>query len=504
MRIRLSRGQLRLTTLTILSLAVVMLVYASVSGGVRVPGYEIRVTQKSATTNTHTADASRAEGGAHKQKVVNTHNINGEVNGMSGDFGKSIDELKKGHQEEVEAKAKELEEQYLNRGEAQAVGGLETEEEEPSHTEIILPLNSATPFVMKAPSLMHSSPGSNPDPNIQIAFDYPALRQQDERANATFVSLVRNKELKQMIRTVKNYEDRFNHKFRYDWVFLNDEPFDDTFVDAMTNLVSGTAKFGVVPKEHWSVPSWVDQDKADKARKAMAEQVIYGDSESYRHMCRFNSGFFFHHKLMQDYRYYWRVEPETAIHCDVNYDIFQFMQTNNKTYGFTITLLEYPLTVASLWQETKAYTQANPHVLAKDNLLNWLSYDKGENYNMCHFWSNFEVADMDFWRSETYQKYFEHLDKSGGFFYERWGDAPVHSIAAALFLPKSEVHFFNDIGYTHPPFTHCPIDGDTRKEGKCSCLAEETFDWKPCSCLGRYLDVQRIKRPHDWEQYSDW
>lgn len=28
----------------------------------------------------------------------------------------------------------------------------------------------------------------------------------------------------------------------------------------------------------------------------------------YRNMCRFNSGFFYRHELMQKYRYYWRVE----------------------------------------------------------------------------------------------------------------------------------------------------------------------------------------------------
>lgn len=43
--------------------------------------------------------------------------------------------------------------------------------------------------------------------------------------------------------------------------------------------------------------------------------------------------------------------------------------------------------------------------------------------------------------------YFEHLDKAGGFFYERWGDAPVHSIAASLFLPKDQIHFFDDIAF---------------------------------------------------------
>lgn len=30
---------------------------------------------------------------------------------------------------------------------------------------------------------------------------------------------------------------------------------------------------------------------------------------------------------------------------------------------------------------------------------------------------------MDFFRSEPYSRYFEHLDRSGGFSYERWGGA---------------------------------------------------------------------------------
>jgi hypothetical protein len=32
---------------------------------------------------------------------------------------------------------------------------------------------------------------------------------------------------------------------------------------------------------------------------------------------------------------------------------------------------------------------------------------------------------------------------------ERWGDAPVHSIAAALFLPKDRLHQWDDIAYRH-------------------------------------------------------
>ena len=33
-------------------------------------------------------------------------------------------------------------------------------------------------------------------------------------------------------------------------------------------------------------------------------------------------------------------------------------------------------------------------------------------------WSNFEIADMDFWRGEAYSRFFDHLDRAGGFYYE--------------------------------------------------------------------------------------
>lgn len=69
--------------------------------------------------------------------------------------------------------------------------------------------------------------------------------------------------------------------------------------------------------------------------------------------------------------------------------------------------------------------------------------------------------------------YFEHLDKAGGFFYERWGDAPVHSLAVALMLRKDQVYFFNDIGYFHNPLTHCPTERYLHKN--CHCNADSNF-----------------------------
>lgn len=41
--------------------------------------------------------------------------------------------------------------------------------------------------------------------------------------------LARNSDVEGAVRSVRELEDRFNRKFRYPWVFLNEEDFDDDF-----------------------------------------------------------------------------------------------------------------------------------------------------------------------------------------------------------------------------------------------------------------------------------
>lgn len=324
-----------------------------------------------------------------------------------------------------------------------------------------------------------------------------------EKQKATFVALARNSDLRGFLNSIRQIEDRFNHRYQYDWVFLNDEEFSDEFKEMTTAVVSGKAKYGLIPKEHWSYPDWIDKEKAALAREQMVEKkIIYGGSVSYRHMCRFESGFFFRHPLLDEYEYYWRVDPDIKIYCDIDYDIFKFMKENNKKYSFTITLPEYKETIPTLWDTTKEFIKNNEKFLAKDSLFEWISNDNGETYNGCHFWSNFEVASLDFLRSEAYMNYFDHLDKAGGFFYERWGDAPVHSIAVALFLNKDEVHFFNDLGYYHVPFHNCPVDPEIRKQKRCVCNPEEDFTWKDYSCTKKYHNVKGLPRMKGWENFS--
>jgi alpha 1,2-mannosyltransferase len=229
----------------------------------------------------------------------------------------------------------------------------------------------------------HGSDASLTTPNNQNAL--PPATAKGPRMNATFVTLARNQDVWEIARSIRQVEDRFNRKFNYDWVFLNDAEFDDTFKRVTTSLVSGTTKYGKIPKEHWSFPDWIDVDKAAAVREDMKERkIIYGDSISYRHMCRYESGFFFRHPLLLDYEWYWRVEPSIELFCDINYDTFKFMADNGKKYSFVLSLYEYVETIPTLWDTVKNFTKMHPEHIVKDNSMAFLSDDGGASYNHCH------------------------------------------------------------------------------------------------------------------------
>lgn len=210
------------------------------------------------------------------------------------------------------------------------------------------------------------------------------------RMNATFVTLARNSDVWDIAKSIREIEDRFNRRYNYDWVFINDKPFDETFKKVTTSLVSGNTYYDQIPEEQWSFPEWIDQDKAAKVRQDMKERkIIYGDSISYRHMCRFESGFFFRQTHMMNYEYYWRVEPNVKFFCDLHYDPFRYMAENGKKYAFVLSLYEYIDTIPTLWESTKKFMKNHPEHIAEDNSMGFLSDDGGETYNRCHFVSDF-------------------------------------------------------------------------------------------------------------------
>ncbi|KAL4261266.1 glycosyltransferase 15 family protein [Pleurotus pulmonarius] len=330
----------------------------------------------------------------------------------------------------------------------------------------------------------------------EVTIGVPSMDSDDDvyivpKANAAFVVLARNSDIDATIKSIRDIEDHFNRRYLYPYVFLSEVEFSEAFKWRISNIASTPIEFGIIPHNHWYQPDWIDEAKARAARDKMAEHsIIYGGSVSYRNMCRFNSGFFYQHPLLQKYRWYWRIEPGAHFSCNINFDPFLYMETHNKTYGFTMTLYEYEPTIHTLWGHVKDFINLHPEYLAEDNSMGYISDTAGETYNHCHFWGGFEIADLDFWRGEAYQAYFDYLDKQGGFYYERWSDAPVHSIGAALFANRDQIHFFDEIGYEREPFMHCPRNREAWEAGQCACNPARNFDYDGYSCMRHWERIQ--------------
>ena len=48
-------------------------------------------------------------------------------------------------------------------------------------------------------------------------------------------------------------------------------------------MASGEVEYGLIAKDEWQTPSWIDEEKAQKSMDEMVEnEVIYGGSVSYR------------------------------------------------------------------------------------------------------------------------------------------------------------------------------------------------------------------------------
>ncbi|KAI5780909.1 glycolipid 2-alpha-mannosyltransferase-domain-containing protein [Geopyxis carbonaria] len=284
------------------------------------------------------------------------------------------------------------------------------------------------------------------------------------RTAATLLALVRNEELNDMLQSMRDLEATWNHKFNYPWTFFNDVPFTREFKEKTQAATKAECRYELIPTDHWEMPSWINRDIMDESAAILHENgVQYSGLDSYHKMCRWNSGKFYHHPALKDIRWYWRVEPKVHFFCDVDYDVFRYMEDNDKTYGFVINLYDSPQSIETLWPQTLEFLAEHPEYIHPNNAMKWLTAtsrpdhtDAAGGYSTCHFWSNFEIADMNFWRSKPYEDYFDHLDRAGGFFYERWGDAPVHSIALGLFEDKNKIHWFRDIGYQHIPYFNCP------------------------------------------------
>lgn len=135
-------------------------------------------------------------------------------------------------------------------------------------------------------------PATDLDPPFHVGCQDPVLNTSP-RANATLMMLARNSDVDGAVHSVSSVQSQFNERFSYPWVFLNNEPWTEEFMNRVREAGSGAdMAFETITASMWGYPDWIDKDLAREKMDHMQRQggIPYVGMESYHHMCRFQSG----------------------------------------------------------------------------------------------------------------------------------------------------------------------------------------------------------------------
>lgn len=120
------------------------------------------------------------------------------------------------------------------------------------------------------------------------------------------------------------------------------------------------------------------------------------------------------------------------------------MQDYGRLYGFVSTTEEPSECAEGFWDSVDSFLARHPKI-EPIFLARWPRHLSLNN--------NFEVSHRSVWESKTYRAFFDWVDKAGGIYMKRWGDALVKTAGVAMVVSDSQVHEFTDIGYEHAPLT---------------------------------------------------
>ena len=136
----------------------------------------------------------------------------------------------------------------------------------------------------------------------------------------------------------------------------------------------------------------------------------------YRHMCHFFANDIFRRPELADYDYYKRLDDDSFILSPLTFDVFARMRERRFRYAYRAVLKDRPC------------TPPPPYRI---------------------FYTNFEICDLAWFRGSDWQSYFAAVDRAGGIWRHRWGDAPIRYYGVVNCLPKEAVWHLVELHYHH-------------------------------------------------------
>ena len=276
---------------------------------------------------------------------------------------------------------------------------------------------------------------------IQIGHDFAgdvAATRARCKAAIVYLSRNRNSDLKQLTKSITLLHLNFLRRHPYAVIVFH-EGIGERERARIIAIAPNLVRFVEVS---FTNPRWITEVAAKNWPWRMG----------YCHMCNFFAGAIYEHPAMALYDWYWRLDVDSYVLTPINYDLFAELDAAGYSYGYLTTFYEHETVSAGLaeWvQDVVTRMRIAPKFLNKA-----LTMDG--QWNRLAFYTNFEVARLSFWRSAQFRMFWQELQASHGIYERRWGDAPLHFIALALFEEEAKIARFTDIGYRHVNFFACP------------------------------------------------
>ena len=171
----------------------------------------------------------------------------------------------------------------------------------------------------------------------------------------------------------------------------------------------------------------------------------------YRHMCRFFAGDIFNKEVLNNYEYFMRMDSDSFLLKEVNYNIFEFLKKNNKYYSYLEGSLDFdhPNAAKGLWSAADKWYENNKDICLKkpfNDIPEYMLYN-----------TNFEICNIKYFKESKYMDFFKYVDSLGGIYTQRWGDHIIKMLGVGMLFTDEQKHSIKDFGYKHG---HLIIEGE--------------------------------------------
>lgn len=159
----------------------------------------------------------------------------------------------------------------------------------------------------------------------------------------------------------------------------------------------------------------------------------------YRHMCHFYSNDVFFREELDGYEFYMRMDDDSFILSPIGFDVFERMRERRCRYAYRAILKDKPFVCEGLGDVVNEFIRKNPDI----------AHGPGWRKAYWCYYTNFEICDISWFRSEAYQRYFKAVDAAGGIWRKRWGDAPIRYFGLNSLLSQDQILCLKELHYFH-------------------------------------------------------